>query len=158
MSKVCDMDCLNCVHDDCINDKVYYDSSLYKNRSESAKKHAKEHQKKLRDEARSKGLCIVCRKRKANHGVTCEDCFRANSRRQKAKNTKRQEREYADVCYFCGAARINGKKVCKKHYEIIMKNLRKARESENFKRHNERIKEMESRNIERWRKEHGKSM
>lgn len=153
--KVCDMDCLHCKYEDCINDRVYYDSALYKNRSEKAKEHACQYQKELREQARKKGLCIVCRKAPANHGVTCEECFRRNSKRQKQRyEKKRCAKDYSNKCSRCEAPRIEGKKLCEKHYAIAMKNLEKARESEKRIAFMERMKEAEHRRVERWRKTH----
>lgn len=152
MSKVCDMDCLNCRYDDCINDHVYYDSASYKNRSEKAKENARRYQAELRQKAREKGLCIVCRKNIADHGVTCERCYQRNSASQRIRyEEKRRSKEYTDECRKCHEKRIPGKKLCQRCYDKAMANLKKALESPALKAHNDRFKEAESRHIKVWR-------
>lgn len=157
--RVCDMDCLNCKFDDCVNDKVYYDSSCYKNRSEKAKAHAREYQKKLRETAKANGLCVVCRKKTANHGVQCDECFAKAVRYQKKRREeKARKKEYSNECHFCNRERLPGKKVCEIHYEMCLKNLEKAYVSEGLMRHNQQIKEAESKRISAWRARHEKQL
>ena len=119
MAKVCDMDCFNCKFDDCIKDDVYSDKDRYCNRSEKQKQYQREYQKKKRDEARAKGLCIICRKLPATNGSKCLDCYLRQKRHDREKYDGKRDRWIEDgKCYFCGSEVVKGKKVCEKHYGI----------------------------------------
>lgn len=134
MKKICNMDCFHCTYNDCINDNVYSEKSRYCNRSEWGKQRQRDYQKKKRDEAREKGLCIICKQKKATHGEKCYECYLRQKRHDKKKN--KHLREYwleNGLCYYCGAKTIQGKKVCEKHYQIVLKNLQHCIESENTK-------------------------
>lgn len=124
----CNRDCFNCIYDDCIVDiRVYSEKSLYKNRSPEAQEKQRAIAKKKRDEARAKGFCIICRKRKATHGSKCYECYLRQKRYDKAKYDGRREywREEG-LCYFCGAPRMEGQKTCEKHYKILKESISKT--------------------------------
>lgn len=136
----CNHDCLNCIYEDCINDNIYRDSSLYKNRSEQAKANQRAYQKRARDEAKEKGLCIICRKEKATHGSKCKKCYLRQKRYDRKKN--KGLREYwleNGLCYFCGAKCIEGKKVCEKHYKPLKQNIDICNQSEPTKKSQKRF-------------------
>ena len=130
----CNHDCFNCIYDDCINDYVYPENQLYKYRTENWKNHQKAYQKKKRDEARAKGFCIVCRKRKATKGSKCLECYLRQKRFDRAKyDGKRELWRDNGLCYYCGKKPVDGKKVCRKHYDILLKNIKTCNDSENTK-------------------------
>lgn len=132
---ICNHDCLNCIYDDCINDSVYSEKSLYRNRSEQAKENQRKLQKRKRDESKAKGLCVICRSKKATHGVKCYECYIRQKRYDKAKyNGKRQYWKENGLCFYCGAKTLPGKKVCQKHYDSLLKNIVKCNASKNTKR------------------------
>ena len=116
MPKVCDMDCFNCKFDDCIKDDVYSDKDRYCNRSEKQKQYQREYQKKKRDEARAKGLCIICRKLPATNGSKCLNCYLRQKRHDREKYDGKRDRWMEDgKCYFCGSEVVKGKKVIHGH-------------------------------------------
>ena len=118
---LCDKDCINCQKEYCTN--VYRESSRYCNRSEEAKQYQREYQKKKRQEAKGKGLCIICRKKKANHGSKCLECYLRQKRHDRAKyDGKRQHWMENGLCYMCGEQVIKGKHLCQKHYQIAKNN------------------------------------
>lgn len=124
--KVCDMDCFNCKFPDCIKEDVYPERERFCNRSEESKQKIREYQreykKKKYDEARAKGLCGVCKKMPATHGVRCYECYLKQKKYDKKKNTgTRQMRHDLGLCYFCGAPPKEGFRVCEKHYSIYHK-------------------------------------
>lgn len=137
---MCDKDCINCQKEYCTD--VYREGSRYCNRSESAKQYQKDYQKRKRDEAKAKGLCIVCRKRKATHGTKCLDCYVRQKRYDFAKYDGRRQRwKEEGKCYFCGAIPLPGKQVCPKHYDILCRNIEKANASEKTKETRRRQKD-----------------
>ena len=135
MDKIkCKTDCFNCLFEDCINDSTYRESSLYKNRSEQAKKYQREYQKRRREKAKESGLCIVCCKKPATYGAKCYECMLRQKRHDKKKyDGTRELWKQEGRCYFCGATPVKGKKVCEKHYHILLQNIKICNESENTK-------------------------
>lgn len=118
--KVCDMNCFNCKFPDCIKNDTYSEKSRYCNRSEQAKANQRKRAKEKRDEARAKGLCIICRKKPMQHGSKCYECWLRQKRYDKRKNTGQREQWLRDgKCYFCGKEPIKGKKVCAVHYPAL---------------------------------------
>lgn len=124
----CNRDCFHCIYDDCIVDiRVYSEKSLYKNRSPEAQERQRAYQKKKRDEAKAKGLCTVCKKKKATHGVKCYECYIRQKRHDRAKyDGRRQEWIDNGLCYFCGKPRMKGQKVCEEHYKILYDSIEKT--------------------------------
>ena len=125
----CDKDCLRCEREYCID--VYRESSLYRNRSERAKQAQRELQKKRRFEAKAKGLCMVCKKSPASHGVVCRDCYIRKKRYDSKRSGKREMWKREGKCYFCGEDVLQGKKVCKTHYRTLVKNISICNQHEN---------------------------
>lgn len=118
----CNKDCINCGKEYCTN--VYSEKSLYKNRSEEQKQYQRDYHKRKREEAKTKGYCCVCCKRKATHGSKCYECYIRQKRYDRAKYDHRRELwKEKGLCYMCGAAPLPGKKTCKKHYGILISNL-----------------------------------
>lgn len=139
----CNRDCFNCIYDDCVVDfPTYSEKSLYKNRSFAAQEYQKLYAKKKRDEARAKGLCLICRKKKATHGSKCYECYLRQKRHDKAKYDGRREywREEG-LCYFCGDPCMEGQKTCEKHYQILKENIGKtnANPTEKMKKQRKRF-------------------
>ena len=128
---ICNRDCFNCKFDDCIADiRVYSEKSLYKNRSPQAQANQRALAKKKRDEAKAQGICVICKKKKATRGVKCYECWLRQKRYDRAKyNGKRQYWIDENLCYFCGAPRMAGQKVCEKHYKILNDNIMKQNAS-----------------------------
>lgn len=68
---------------------------------------------------RANGICVVCRKAKADEGyVTCAKCRK--KRASYEKSNKRIEWQMLGLCYLCGAECAEGRKVCEKHYQKIL--------------------------------------
>ena len=138
----CNMDCFNCVFPDCVNDRVYPESNLYKNRPEEQKQYQKEYARKKRQEAKEKGFCIICRKKPATKGAKCYECFLRQKRHDKSKyDGRREEWKRNGLCYFCGEKCVEDKKVCEKHYKYLIKNIDICNQSENTKRSQKDFKE-----------------
>ena len=126
----CNRDCFNCKFDDCIAGiKLYSEKSLYKNRDPESRERQRAVQKKRRDEAKANGLCVVCKKKKATHGTKCYECYLRQKRHDRAKYEGRRQ-EWIDngLCYFCGELRMEGQKVCEKHYKILFDSVKKTNE------------------------------
>lgn len=60
MSKVCDMDCLNCIYDDCIND---YIRPMHVITTEEDRISNRQSRKKRYEKLKQAGLCTDCGKR-----------------------------------------------------------------------------------------------
>ena len=130
----CNRDCFNCQYEDCINDDTY---RLCKTPEviERRKEYQRMTAKRKRDEARTKGLCMVCQKKKATYGVKCYECYIRQKRYDLNKyHNDRETWRQNGLCYFCGKQPIEGKKVCIVHYKILLKNIEKCNESENTKK------------------------
>lgn len=130
-------ECLNCPYPDCINDYI-----RIRTMTEHDKQVAREYQKKKRDEARVNGMCMRCFKNKATHGTRCDKCWleckkedkkRYRRKREEQNKESRETWQYNGKCYFCGQEVIEGKKVCKKHYEILMVSVSRCQQHENTK-------------------------
>ena len=127
---MCNRDCLNCEKEYCT--EVYREKSLYRYRPESQKQYQKDYQKRKRDDAREKGLCIVCRKKKATRGAKCYECYIRQKRYDKAKYHNDRERwKEEGRCYYCGERVIPGKKTCKKHYAALSQRAAEMNEYKN---------------------------
>lgn len=146
MGKVCDMDCFHCKFDDCINEKTYREKDMYKNRPEEYRERQRERSKRIYHERKASGLCVICGKKPPKFGVRCYECHLAQKRRDRKKNKGlRDERKMKGLCYYCGAEVIPGKRVCEKHYKILMKCAEKMLNHENTKNaRNEQRKWIES--------------
>lgn len=74
------------------------------------------------------GICTRCGKRKATNGyVTCAICRNKNAdlKRVRSKTSPRSERVQNGLCYFCDNPVKTGYKVCEKHYQMSVENVKK---------------------------------
>lgn len=130
----CNKDCFNCQYKDCINDDIY---RVCKSPEaiEHRKHYQRMHAKRKREEAKTKGVCIVCQKKKSSHGSKCYECYIRQKRYDRNKyNSEREIWRQKGLCYFCGKQPMEGKKTCEIHYNILLKNIKKCNESENTKK------------------------
>ena len=138
-STVCNMDCFNCKHEDCIYDEDHISNAKTASISEEkASEYHKKYQAELRKKRRSLGLCIYCGQPAEVGQSRCGAC-RIKSNRKYRENYRRNHPIPRDFfresgCYFCGEKCVEGKKVCKKHLEICRKNAASARSSDNHKK------------------------
>lgn len=124
VAAACDMNCFECRFDDCVNGSTYSEKSLYKNRSEHARENARAYFKRARDKARESGLCTTCKKKPRKYGVMCYECYLRQKRYDRARSTgERQLWKENDLCYYCGDPVVPGKRVCQKHYDILLKSI-----------------------------------
>ena len=145
--KKCNMDCFNCIYDDCINDYVAPRREL----TEKEKKYRSQYQLNRYYELKKKGLCTKCGKRPPLPGVTrCLECRNKHRRsniefRNKTK-TIEKNREYRrehGLCFYCGEKVMEGKTICEKCY---------LRERELAKKMNEHPNTVEYRKSEKRRR------
>lgn len=133
----CDGRCLECKLPDC-NEKrrVYSEKSRYKFRSEEARQHQKDLQKKRRAKAKENGLCIVCTKKKATHGTKCYECYIRQKRLDKKYHNqgKRDLWKEEGRCYFCGKPAVSGKGTCTLHLLKLRDNAKRLNTSTETKR------------------------
>ena len=134
MPKVCDMDCLNCIYDDCIND---YIRPMHVITTEEDRISNRQSRKKRYEKLKQAGLCTDCGKPAYNGSVRCFECKLKHNRISKQKYREKHPIS-RDVfrengCYFCGEECVAGKKVCKKHFDICKRNAENARKSDSFK-------------------------
>ena len=126
----CNKDCLRCKKEYCTN--VYRETSRYCHRSEAQKQYQRDYQKRRREEAKANGLCIVCRKKPRRYGSKCYECYIRQKRHDRAKYDGSRERwKEAGKCYFCGNDVIPGKKVCARHYEVCVRNIKNCNDHPN---------------------------
>ncbi len=126
----CNKDCLRCKKEYCTN--VYRESSRYCYRSEAQKQYQRNYQKRRREEAKANGLCIVCRKKPCRYGSKCYECYIRQKRHDRAKYDGSRERwKEVGKCYFCGNDVIPGKKVCARHYEVCVRNIKNCNDHPN---------------------------
>lgn len=136
----CNKDCLNCKKEYCT--AVYRDSSRYCNRSEHSRQVNKDYQKKKRDEAREKGLCIICKKKPQEYGSKCYECYLRQKRYDKRKVTgKRQLWKDLGKCYFCGKDPVPGHSTCPKHYKVCRTTIEICNASPNTQEARRRMKD-----------------
>ena len=76
------------------------------------------------------GLCTRCGKRKSQSGKSvCIDCrivLRREKEQRKPDTLLRNERPDYGLCYICGEAKLDGKKLCARCVKTSMLNLEKA--------------------------------
>lgn len=96
-SAICNMDCLNCIHPDCINDRVppnYYQlmkankPDAYRRRVDAIKAYVSARYY----ERKKAGICVGCGKVKVTSGVQCEACAE-RSRQYSRKYKKKRKAE-----------------------------------------------------------------
>ena len=85
-------------------------------------------------ECKAKGICVVCRKRKASEGKTrCSICTaKENERRRIREGEKipRTERYLHGLCALCDSPPMEGYKLCEKHYQTSIKAAEKGRQKQ----------------------------
>lgn len=122
MKRVCDEDCFHCKYEDCINDYVKPE------RSEAQKWYDRERMREKRALYRKYGICVKCFHREAFEGHTlCEECTEKQRLYNEKHNRKRifdkrETRAAEGLCYFCGAPRLDGYRVCKACYDRCKRN------------------------------------
>ncbi len=136
--------CLQCRMKTNESRKRYY----YERLSTEQRYKQKQYKKRRYDLLRAFGVCVCCQKRDVAPGKTmCPICLAKKKRQYKEQRIKhggriREMLEYSGGCCFCGEPVLTGKKVCRKHYDILMANLKKVngcinRENHPFRLDNE---------------------
>ena len=86
-----------------------------------------------RERLKAAGLCTRCGKRKPQAGkLACIDCgivLRREREQRKPDTLLRSERPDYGLCYICGEAVLDGKKLCARCVKAAMTNLEKANEA-----------------------------
>ena len=131
----CDLDCLNCLYDDCINDYVQPSQKEYKAQYYQAHKEEMLAQKKKQyEERKAAGICVICGKRKAlKNRVRCLDCLQRAKRHDTAGRRRKGmlPKDHFDGvtwCRCCGKAKpVEGKQLCSKCLEASRQHIAYAR-------------------------------
>lgn len=130
----CDMNCFQCIYEDCVNDFVRpaYESSRWRNFTPEQKKRYTAQKKEKRHERTKAGLCFKCGK-KATRGVYCIDCY---VKRRKYRESKKQKNKHTvwkekGLCFFCGNEKMQGHEVCEKCYTREKENIERCLKHEN---------------------------
>lgn len=131
----CDLNCLNCIYEDCINDHIpasrpEYGAQYY----QAHKEEVRARKKKQYNERKAAGICVSCGKRKAVKGrVRCLDC-QQKARRQDTAGRRRRGMlpkdhfDGVDWCRLCGKEKpVEGKQLCSKCLEISRASIAYAR-------------------------------
>lgn len=123
----CDMDCFNCIYPDCINDYVKPQQTWNEIKVKHRQRN-KENCKRRYDHLKKNGLCVDCGKRKATNGIFCLDCYAKRKRNRKyATIPKWIEWQEKGLCRFCGGESVQGKRVCEKHYKMMLEIAKKKK-------------------------------
>ena len=133
----------------CFKTKLYVGEKVCPECYEKAKKYRDDHRQERADNQRKHRYdrpkddtkCIHCRKRPPQKGYkSCAYC-RARLRNKHRKiDLAPVERPSYGLCYFCGEPVIDGKKVCQRHYELSVANLRRASTKDHWWRKDEHIR------------------
>lgn len=103
-------------------------NSLTEEQKNRYKENFRIRQNVLYQERSRNGICTRCGKRKATNGyVTCAICRNKNAdlKRVRSKTSPRSERVQNGLCYFCDNPVKTGYKVCEKHYQMSVENVKK---------------------------------
>ena len=109
--------------------------------SDESRQRHKEWLKRRRDLLYAFGVCITCGKCDAAEGShMCGACLykardRAAKRRREVGIAPRDSYTKEGNCFFCDEPVVQGKKTCKKHYEVLRKSMlhaRSLRKTENY--------------------------
>lgn len=109
------------------------------NHKERLKEYIKENMESIYKKRKEAGICVKCGTRKTENGfATCKTC------RAKARNkykSKREEREYLNLCRLCGAKSLyKNTKVCEKCYKeriVKMRSLNTKRNNDYWRKLND---------------------
>lgn len=88
----------------------------------------REYLKRLREERKINGLCIMCGKPQCSTStVYCIDCKIKNQRNNEKRKSgiDRSDRKNYGLCYRCGKISINGKSLCETCRDVSIQNLPK---------------------------------
>lgn len=128
----CNMKCLECKYNDCINDYVRPEHVIT---SDAEREKSREYRNKRYKQLRELGLCVDCGK-KSYGNSRCMECRIKHNRKSREKY--REEHPVAreifreNGCYFCGKQCVDGKKVCANHLTVCIENADNARKSDKF--------------------------
>jgi len=79
----------------------------------------------LRQKRRDAGICHICGKRPVEKGYArCYECLIERRKNRAKLDIPRSARPSYGLCYFCGEPVLADKKVCQKHYEINILNIK----------------------------------
>lgn len=128
--------CEYCLEKDVIKNAKYREKNL-----ERLRKLNRERMKKLRDRRKENGECTKCGKKLSpildgKNKIKCKKCrayhknYMAKRRSQIEKGSMtKEERINIGMCLYCSSRAIEGKKLCKEHYNVALNNLSKADKS-----------------------------
>lgn len=131
----CNQDCFNCIYDDCILDEEDV-IRIRKPLTDEQRERVNKNHRIQYELKKEKGICVKCAN-KATHGIYCYDCYikkqQYNQAKRKGVNAFQLYREQG-LCSRCGDKIYKGR-LCKKHYDINIENLKK-RKTDAFKKNN----------------------
>lgn len=123
----------------CAEKRAERDRKLHSTEEWKAKD--REFHKKLYERRKAQGLCPKCGKPAIPGKSQCLECNLKRRKRYlkkelKSNLTKREAKEYFNMCRCCGKDKpIEGKKLCKSCYEIALKNINHAKQYIDLKNH-----------------------
>lgn len=108
--------CTKCLEETSINNTKYsHKRAEYQKRQNEVKKIRYMERKK-------EGMCTACGKKKAQHGIYCNECWRKRIKNERKRNMKKlggrtygdafKERIEAGLCAYCGKEQEPGYKLC----------------------------------------------
>ncbi len=155
--QICNMDCFNCKFLDCINDYVKKERR-WRDLPEEQKKKSAEHKREKYYRDKEKGICTHCGKKPIyaeKSTICCYECYinykKRDMERYRELRARTQEKhdfkEKNNLCLYCDEPRVDGKKVCAKHYKKMCDRIMKANQSPKRKAAQERQKAINWANI-----------
>ena len=121
----------------CFKEKIYVGETCCPTCDEKRRKNADGYKEKNLENQRKyyaqkindileRGLCRYCWARPATLGMTsCQICRERRKRYKKKDGIDRFERTSYGLCATCGEPAMEGKKLCKKHYDLAVSHLPK---------------------------------
>ena len=135
--------CEYCLEKDVIKNAKYREKNRHRLREENKKR-----MQDLRERRKQNGECTKCGKKlnpvfDGNNTVKCKICkayYMEYMRKRRSKDDKqkitREEKIELKVCLYCNSKAIEGKKLCEKHYNIVLNNLSKVdRNNHSFRKY-----------------------
>ena len=125
--------CEYCLEKDVIKNAKYREKN-----KEILRQKNKERMKSLRDRRKQKGECTDCGKKlnpllDGKNTVKCKTCkaFHKNYMAKRRSIVEKEiiakeERINIGMCLYCSSRAIEGKKLCKEHYNVVLNNLSKT--------------------------------